>query len=257
MSEYGAFAAVLEKRANASLEDVYSRQKARDEVRDLKASQKPSAYPLGALAGAAGGASVPTVLRVADYVSNTQQRSSELTRRVEQAQLANYFKSLGMKNPEHGAAAFDAFLRAEGEHAARRAVADDVRGAILGVEVLKENAPEALVNEFNERMSPALPSGVQREIAGHASPRDQFSAVLGYLGRTGRVGPEENKLIRSLAAEAGKVDEKAIAKRMIGEELGRAARAAVPFATLGAVGGLLAVRARRKQMKELSRAAAG
>jgi len=246
------------KTASSSLEDAYVRQKAKGEVEDLKRSKSRMAYPAGVAAGAVGGAAIPTLLGLSHYLGDQQARGAELASRVQEAEMYHLVKSLPdsgppMKDGGARAAASDIhrWIRSEQTPASASVVGPRVRrDALLRAAVAAEGKyPPALLTDVRH----AFPTGA---VAGSAEEVPVLQYIIDHLldkPAPGHVGPAEISNLRAQAtkAAAGKVSEKAISREMLKEFVSGSARGAIPLAVIGAIGGALAVRSKRKQLKEL------
>ena len=243
--------------AGQGIEDSYVRQKAKGEIEDLKRSKGGMAYPAGVAAGAVGGAAIPTLLGLSHYLGDQQARGAELASRVQEAEMYHLVKGLPNrgapleeKDARTAAKSIHRWIRAEQPFASASFMGPKVRHRAL--EKATEEAgevPQALLNDLRH----AFPTGA---VVGSPEEGPVLQYVIDNLlnkPSPGHLGPAEISNLRAQATKAalGKVDEKALSREMLKEFMSGSARGAIPLAVIGALGGALAVRSKRKQMKEL------
>lgn len=276
MSDYAAFAEALEKRASSSLEDAYVRQKAKGEIEDLKRSKSSMAYPAGVAVGAAGGMALPSVLGMANHYAGTS-RTQQATAIVDDRKLQALAKELLPELDDEARTLVTRRLGRDIQEAAgssealslmrHRAVAQrltDVRqgkdtpAKLIGLlgEVdqrtgfypTKKPSPEAAAKKLNSRLQDMLNT--------LGAPVSLTNPDFMFAGHRQQMGMKERKNLLELAEEAVKTqgvdtDVSKVLRKIDVDALKGTVRGALPFALIGALGGAFAVRARRKQMKEL------
>lgn len=295
MSEYIAFASTLEKRSAVytvqDLEERYARQKARDDVRDLKGSKGLSAYPKGAAIGASGAMALPVVLGASSHFGS-QERHKAADRVIESRKLSALVKSLLPTLDDETRAHLGGRLAADLKEAAAPAVPVTIMrqtAAGLLLESAGRNDPGArervidLANEISQRLGQrehpdATTARVLRAVGnpgveipppGRVGVQDVLNAIAidaphdapgaPFAANRYAMGPVERRNMLALAEEAARkqgidLDVKAVRRAIDIDAMKNLGRSAIPFAALGALGGLLAVRAKRKKLKELERA---
>ena len=289
MSVLPAFADALEKWASSDLEDVYARQHARDAVADLQSNQKRSAYAKDALIGAAGASLLPGTMGVIGYVQGAEGRTAVVDQAKDLAKVKAYLVHKGMGGRDPDKAASDlTLLMQQGQRTKnigdylpllrtemardelKKAIHEDVWGDYLdeigtrnsGVARLME--PPTATGTGGARTARLLQErGRVRTLNGIATPSeaqwaDVSQQLHAALAQDPGMAPVEAQALRArieqhAKANGVKFDAGALKTKLLKAEANKVALSMLPFALIGAMGGIAAVRMKRKKLEALQR----
>lgn len=264
-----AFATALEKLASSGLEDAYARAHTRAGVADLRDSQKRTAYVKGAAFGAAGAGLLPGTMGIISYVQGADGRKAVVDQAHDLAKIKAYVvhRGWGGNDPEAAAREMSALMR-EGTRAKHiepyvpilrgdLALSELKRGVASTEEdwshhindLATRNADvEAIVDELGAQ--PHMPDEAQWV-------RIREGLITALKPDPGMTDSEVAALRSAIEQHAGssgvKFNAKALGNKMLKTEANKTALSMLPFALIGAMGGLAAIRMKRQKLESLQR----